>query len=234
MPSHSSVTSSASAMNHVVSLLKQATARVCASPCMCWGNVATMVWFWQGDTVEVCIFRLITALRSQHRRTAPLPGGRVNYWRVCRVSIHILTPRGMVTPITCASPALLALPSCLQSYPKFELGQSRAWGTDAKSGVMNQVYEQPHRAATLSWPKHPQTCIAAGTFRYEAVEQEAEALRRPYQALSRLLNCKPEEVALLQSATAAWTQVCCGNFFLHVSHLSALLVSADVVPVKRA
>ena len=39
--------------------------------------------------------------------------------------------------------------------------------------------------------------------RYEAVEREADALRQPYQGLARLLNCDAEEVAILQSATAA-------------------------------
>lgn len=43
--------------------------------------------------------------------------------------------------------------------------------------------------------------------RYEAVEREADALRKPYQGLARLLNCDAEEIAILQSATAAWTQV---------------------------
>ena len=137
-----------------------------------------------------------------------------------------------MTPSTCTSPALLALPSCLQSDPQSELGQARAWGTNAKSGIMNQVCEQPHRAATLSWPKRPQTCVAAGTFRYEAVEQEAEALRRPYQALSRLLNCKPEEVALLQSATAAWTQVCSGNC-LCMSRISVLCLFPQTLCLLR-
>ncbi|KAK9837100.1 hypothetical protein WJX81_002716 [Elliptochloris bilobata] len=42
---------------------------------------------------------------------------------------------------------------------------------------------------------------------YEAIEREASALRRPYQGLAKLLNCEPEEVAILQSATSAWTQV---------------------------
>ena len=88
---------------------------LCFSHYMLW-HAATMVWYWQGDAVEVCIVRLITALRSQHRGTTPLPGGRVDYWRVCRVSMHDLTPGGMVTPSTCTSPALLALPSCLQNY----------------------------------------------------------------------------------------------------------------------
>ncbi len=47
---------------------------------------------------------------------------------------------------------------------------------------------------------------AAAAIRYEAVEAQAEALERPYQGLAALLNCERDEVALLQSATAAWTQ----------------------------
>lgn len=50
----------------------------------------------------------------------------------------------------------------------------------------------------------PSGCVWRG--RYEAVEREADALRQPYQGLARLLNCDAEEVAILQSATAAWTQ----------------------------
>ena len=44
---------------------------------------------------------------------------------------------------------------------------------------------------------------------YEAAEraEATGALRRPYVALARLLGCAPEEVAVVQSATAAWQQV---------------------------
>jgi len=51
-----------------------------------------------------------------------------------------------------------------------------------------------------------QPLSAAAAIRYEAVEAQAEALERPYQGLAALLNCERDEVALLQSATAAWTQ----------------------------
>ncbi len=30
---------------------------------------------------------------------------------------------------------------------------------------------------------------------------------RPYTAIAEMLNCEPSEVAVVQSATAAWTQV---------------------------
>ena len=53
-------------------------------------------------------------------------------------------------------------------------------------------------------PARPSRFVWRG--RYEAVERESDALRQPYQGLARLLNCDAEEVAILQSATAAWTQ----------------------------
>lgn len=39
---------------------------------------------------------------------------------------------------------------------------------------------------------------------YEAVEEAAEAVARPYDAIAELLNCRREEVALMESATRAW------------------------------
>ncbi len=39
---------------------------------------------------------------------------------------------------------------------------------------------------------------------YEAVEAAAEAVARPYDAIAELLNCRREEVALMESATRAW------------------------------
>lgn len=45
---------------------------------------------------------------------------------------------------------------------------------------------------------------------YEAFDEEAAALRRPYTALAALLNCRPNEIAIVSSATAAWQQVVYG------------------------
>ena len=45
--------------------------------------------------------------------------------------------------------------------------------------------------------------------RYEAVEQETQALRRPYAALAKMLNCSSDEIAVTPSATHAWNQVDC-------------------------
>lgn len=42
---------------------------------------------------------------------------------------------------------------------------------------------------------------------YEVAAREVEALQRPYDALARLINCSPDEVAIVQSATSAWAQV---------------------------
>lgn len=36
---------------------------------------------------------------------------------------------------------------------------------------------------------------------YEAAEQHAEAIQHTYDAIAQLLNCQPEEVALMESAT---------------------------------
>ena len=44
--------------------------------------------------------------------------------------------------------------------------------------------------------------------RYETVTAQAEALKRPYHELGKLLNCSSNNIAILQSATAAWMQVC--------------------------
>ena len=43
--------------------------------------------------------------------------------------------------------------------------------------------------------------------RYETVRREADAMQRPYTALAALLNCRPEEIAIVTSATVAWQQV---------------------------
>ncbi|PRW58845.1 aminotransferase class V [Chlorella sorokiniana] len=45
---------------------------------------------------------------------------------------------------------------------------------------------------------------------YEVFDASVDALRRPYTALATLLNCRPEEIAVLTSATAAWQQVLYG------------------------
>ena len=39
---------------------------------------------------------------------------------------------------------------------------------------------------------------------YEAAEQRAEAIERPYGAVAELLGCSPSEVAVVESATRAW------------------------------
>ena len=43
--------------------------------------------------------------------------------------------------------------------------------------------------------------------RYETATAQAEALKRPYYELGKLLNCSSDNIAILQSATAAWMQV---------------------------
>jgi cysteine desulfurase / selenocysteine lyase len=39
---------------------------------------------------------------------------------------------------------------------------------------------------------------------YEAHDRRIEAIERPYHALSRLLNCAPDEIAIVENATRAW------------------------------
>lgn len=48
---------------------------------------------------------------------------------------------------------------------------------------------------------------------YEAADYYAQALDKPYTACSKLLSCKPEEIAVVQSATQAWQQVFFGFEF---------------------
>ena len=45
---------------------------------------------------------------------------------------------------------------------------------------------------------------------YETFDASAPALQLPYDALAALLNCSPQEVAVVTSATAAWQQVVYG------------------------
>eukprot|EP00887_Chlorella_sp_A99_P004639 scaffold4.g4639.t1 len=45
---------------------------------------------------------------------------------------------------------------------------------------------------------------------YEACDEAAAALERPYTALASLLNCDANEIAIVSSATAAWQQVVYG------------------------
>lgn len=42
---------------------------------------------------------------------------------------------------------------------------------------------------------------------YEALSQESQAMEKSYTALAQLLNCHPDEIAVVTSATAAWYQV---------------------------
>ena len=64
---------------------------------------------------------------------------------------------------------------------------------------------QMHPPASLPLP-----CREASDGGYETVDASAAALQRPYTALAALLNCRPEEIAILTSATAAWQQVLYG------------------------
>ena len=43
--------------------------------------------------------------------------------------------------------------------------------------------------------------------RYEAAAEQQQALQRPYDDLARMLNCSPDNIAVLVSATSAWGQV---------------------------
>ena len=43
--------------------------------------------------------------------------------------------------------------------------------------------------------------------RYETVTSQADTLRLAYKELGRMLNCSPGNIAIMQSATAAWMQV---------------------------
>ena len=46
--------------------------------------------------------------------------------------------------------------------------------------------------------------------RYETLDASTEDLERPYTALASLLNCHPDEIAVVTSATEAWQQVIYG------------------------
>ena len=49
--------------------------------------------------------------------------------------------------------------------------------------------------------------ISLDTHRYETVINETEALQLAYNELAIMLNCSARNIAILQSATAAWMQV---------------------------
>ncbi len=51
--------------------------------------------------------------------------------------------------------------------------------------------------------------IAHAAGRYETVAAEEAAMQRPYKALAELLNCRPENIAIVTSATVGWQQVSC-------------------------
>jgi len=42
---------------------------------------------------------------------------------------------------------------------------------------------------------------------YEAADQERDRIENTYRACARLINCRPEEIALLENATRAWDAV---------------------------
>jgi len=54
--------------------------------------------------------------------------------------------------------------------------------------------------------------------RYEALAQEADAMEKPYTALAHLLNCHPDEIAIVTSSTTAWYQA--GFFFFCKYHVT--------------
>ena len=100
----------------------------------------------------------------------------------------------------------------------------RAVGALTRAGVARPRAETPGAGPALahlnnagaSLPPEPVLRAGADFLREEATRggyeaaEAAEArgdLRRPYSALARLLGCAPEEVAVVQSATAAWQQV---------------------------
>ena len=60
----------------------------------------------------------------------------------------------------------------------------------------------PPRTVLDAQVEHLQLESIAGG--YEATEQRADALQRPYDALATLLNFSPSEIAITQSATSAW------------------------------
>ena len=53
--------------------------------------------------------------------------------------------------------------------------------------------------------------------RYETVAAEVAAMQRPYEALAELLNCRPENIAIVTSATVGWQQVSSGKPPAHLS-----------------
>ncbi|KAK9862697.1 hypothetical protein WJX84_002020 [Apatococcus fuscideae] len=55
--------------------------------------------------------------------------------------------------------------------------------------------------------QHAYLDLEASLGGYEAVDQEQAALDRPYTALAAMLNCEPDEIAIMTSATTAWQQV---------------------------
>lgn len=73
--------------------------------------------------------------------------------------------------------------------------------------------QQLQRIAEQSRPLIPPALAVRREARdggYEAFDASAAALERPYTALATLLNCQPEEVAVLTSATEAWQHVVYG------------------------
>lgn len=55
--------------------------------------------------------------------------------------------------------------------------------------------------------QHDYLDLEASTGGYEALIQEAEAMEKPYTALAQLLNCHPDEIAIVTSSSTAWYQV---------------------------
>lgn len=42
---------------------------------------------------------------------------------------------------------------------------------------------------------------------YEALAEQQAAVARPYIALAKLIDCDPDEIAIVTSSTTAWFQV---------------------------
>jgi hypothetical protein len=126
-----------------------------------------------------------------------------------RVKLPALEPASLVhlNNAGCSIPSTTTL-AAVQDY--LQRCDSKCYGPPrppARSSLPPPLPSRIQCHMMLSTPLHCREATQGG---YEVADASADVLKRPYTALAQLINCSPQEIAVVTSATAAWQQVVYG------------------------